>query len=56
MKNAISNSETLNQCNIKWSNIKTMQQLIVQYHNRTISNSATSNLAITASTAATSAI
>ena len=52
MKNAISNSETLNQCNIK----TIMQHLIVQYYNSTILNSATKTFVITTSITATSTI
>ena len=56
MKNAISNSEILNQCNIKFCNIKTTQHLIVQYYNSSILNRATIAFAITTSATATSAI
>ena len=51
LKNAISNSEILNQCNIE-----AMQCLIVQYYNSTILNSATVTIAITNSATATSII
>ena len=51
LENAISNSETLNQCNIE-----AMQCLIVQYYNSTILNSATVTIAITNSATATSIV
>ena len=40
-----SNSKTLNQCNITWCNIKTVQHLIVQYYNSTILNGVTITIA-----------
>ena len=51
LKNAISNSETLNQCNIG-----KVQHLIVKYYNGTILNSATITIAVTTSATATSGI
>ena len=51
MKNAISNSKTLNQCNIE-----KVQHLIVKYYDGTILNSATMTIAITTSATATSTI
>ena len=50
------NSETLNQCNIKQWNVKTVQHLIVQYYNSTILNIASITKAITTIATATSAI
>ena len=51
MKNAISNSKTLNQCNIE-----KVQHLIVKYYDGTILDSATISIAITTNATATSAI
>ena len=56
LKNAISNTKRLNQCNIKQCNTEKVQRLIVKYYNGTILNSATITIAITTSTTATSAI
>ena len=51
MKNAKSNSETLNKCNIK-----TVQYLIVQYYNSAMLNSVTIFIAVTNSAIPTSEI
>ena len=51
LKNAVSNSKTLNQCNIE-----KVQLLIVKYYNGTILNSATKTIAMTTSATVTSAI
>ena len=51
LKDAISNSKTLNQCNIE-----KVQHLIVKYYDGTILNSAKITIAITTSATATSAI
>ena len=56
LKNAISNSKILNQCNIKWCNIEKFQHLIVKYSIATILNSATETIAITTSGTTISAI
>ena len=56
LKNAISNSKTLNQCNIKQYNIEKVQHLIIKYCNGTILNSAIITIEITTSATATTAI
>ena len=56
LKNAISNSKTLNQCNIKQYNIEKVQHLIIKYYNGTILNSAIITIEITTSATATTAI
>ena len=56
LNNVISNSKTLNQCNIKQGIIEKVQHLIGKYYNGTILNNATITIAITTTTTSTSAI
>ena len=55
LKNAISNSKTLNQPNVKQCNIEKVQHLVVKHYNATILNSETITIAITTSATAASA-
>ena len=55
LKNAISNSKTLNQPNVKQCNIEKVQHLVVKHYNGTILNSETITIAITTSATAASA-
>ena len=55
LKNAISNSKTLNQPNVKQCNIEKVQHLVVKDYNGTILNSETITIAITTSATAASA-
>ena len=56
LKDAISNSKTLNQWNIKYCNIEKVQHLIIKYYNGAILISVTITIAITTSATVTSAI